>query len=242
MTETLDEQQQASDHAEASAEIALARLPELSLVESTFGLPGDSVHQNGLVLAGRTAEFDDWTQMGHSVARFNRWSRFALGDWLNWGAEMWPDGDLWAQAVEATPDERYAVASRVTGLKVETLRDYARVCERVPVGIRRTELGFSDHKPVAGLDPADQVIWLERMIQNGWDASQLKEEITAATRGPASEDDDGAVVVLDPPSSTADRAFEVLQLVASQGQPTSDGGLLVPAEVAAQVRALVGEE
>lgn len=223
-------------------EVALARLPEPSVIETAFGLPAGAVELNGLNLAASDLAYDAWEQMGHYLGAFNRWSRFALGDWLNWGAERFAgDGDIWAQATEATPSERYDVARRVTGLKVETLRNYASVCARVARPVRRVELGFSEHDAVAALDEAEQIEWLAKAVEEGWAREELRAAIREA-KNPTPEDDDGQVVQDPAEVSSGERAFEVLQLIVSQSQITSDGGLLVPPEIAAQARAAVGED
>jgi hypothetical protein len=225
---------------ETATDIALARLPSLPPIESAFGLPGGSIDQNGLVLGDRTLSFEEWAAMGHGLSRFNRWSRFAVGDWLNWGAEHL-DEDMWAQAIEAAPSERYEVGSRITGLKVETLRNYASLCHRVPVGVRRVELGFSDHEPVAALDAEQQVIWLERMVENSWDRAELRQAIKDAFSAAPVEGGDDEVVVL-PPISIHQRKEEILDLIYANAQPTEQGGALISAEVWAQVRAVCGDE
>lgn len=234
-------------------EVALARLPEPSMIENAFGLPAGAVELNGLNLAAADLEYPAWEQMGHFLGAFNRWSRFALGDWLNWGQERFAgDGDIWAQATEATPSERYDVAHRVTGLKVETLRNYASVCGRVPRKLlngegvqadhRRVELGFGEHEAVAALELGDQAYWLNRAVEESWNREDLRNAIREAKNPTSEEDDDGGQVVHEEELSTGERAFEVLQLIVGRSQVTSDGGLLVPPEIAAQARAAVGEE
>lgn len=233
-----------SGTAEASRELELSRLPEPSQLEILFKLPENTIDPNGLDLTPtHQLTYEQWEEIGHYIGRFSRWSRFALGDWLNYGAEAFAENDAWAQATEANPQERYDVAHRVTGLKVETLRNYASLCDRIKVGVRRVELGFSEHEPVAALDPEDQSAWLARAVEESWDRGQLRDAIRESRNPQPFEGGDAPPEVLPVPQmSIGERAFDLVQLVVNQGQPTSDNGLLVSAEIAAQCRALVGEE
>jgi len=83
------------------------------------------------------------------------------------------------------------------------------------------------------------VYWLNEAVVNGWDRETLRAEIKKAKSG---EPTQGQQTVIDRPASLAQRALEVLNLVAHQGQPTSDGGAVISAEVWAQVRSVIGEE
>lgn len=223
-------------------ELELARLPETGQLELAFKLPEGTLDVNGLALGAVQITYEEWEQVGHYIGRYNRWSRFALGDWLNWGEEAFAESDQWAQATEATPQERYDVGNRVTGLKVETLRNYASVCKRIPIGIRRIELGFSEHEPVAALDPDDQAAWLAKAVENGWDRSALRDAIREAKSPPAEDEPDGTVTILPPPLSRFERIEQAASLVFHQSQPTSEGGALVPPEAWAQLTAALGEE
>lgn len=224
-------------------EVALSRLPEPAKVENAFGLPTGAVDINGLSLGGNILTYEEWERMGHQISQFGRWTSFAIGDWLNWGMEAFAESDVWAQATEATPSERYDVGNRVTGLRVETLRNYSSVCNRVPIENRRSELSFRSHDAVAALDLEDQVVWLDRAVDNGWDSVDLREAIRdSKTAPPADDDEPGTTQVLDPPLSIGERIEQAARLVYNQGQPTSEGGALVPAEPWAQLAAALGEE
>lgn len=230
-----------NDIATANA-LELSRLPDTGQLELAFKLPDGSIDVNGLALGAAPLSYDEWEQIGHYIGRFNRWSRFALGDWLNYGEQAFAEDDQWAQATEATPAERYDIGNRITGLKVETLRNYAWVCKHIPLGIRRPELGFTDHEPVAALDPDDQAAWLSRAVENGWSRSDLRDAIRAEKNPPAEEEPEGTVTVLPPSLSRAEQIEQAAALVYHQAQPTSEGGALVPAEAWAQLRAALGEE
>jgi len=217
--------------------IAESRLPALREVGQLFLFPPDSVHLRGLVLTDTAMEFDTWTTILHNIGEFAESSRFWLGDALAFGADLF--GEDHAQAVEGTPQELYDVAHRITGLKVATLENYASLCRSVPLDVRRVELGFTIHEAVRALDREEQVYWLNEAVVNGWDRETLRAEIKKAKSG---EPTQGQQTVIDRPASLAQRALEVLNLVAHQGQPTSDGGAVISAEVWAQVRSVIGEE
>lgn len=218
---------------------ALARLPGLEDVGVAFGLPSHAMHVNGLQLTNPDTTFDEWQQMGHVIGAFGRWHRFALGDWLLFGEAIF--GEDSAQAVESHPQERYDVAMRVTGLQVETLRNYVRICQSVPLPIRRVELDFSIHEAVAALDRDDQIYWLGRAVDEGLDRAQLREAIKESKRPPR-DDDEPEVEDAPPPKTKAERLAEAASLVFHQAQPTSDGGVLVGPEPWAQFCAALGEE
>lgn len=218
-------------------EIAESRLPALREVGQLFLFPPDSVHLRGLVLTDTAMEFDTWTAMLHKIGEFSESSRFWLGDALAFGADLF--GEAHAQAVEGTPQELYDVAHRITGLKVATLENYASLCRSVPLDVRRIELGFTVHEAVRALDRDEQVYWLNEAVVNAWDRETLRSEIKKAKSG---EPATGQQTVLERPASLAQRALEVLNLVAHQGQPTSDGGAVISPEVWAQVRSVIGEE
>jgi len=217
--------------------IAESRLPALREVGQLFLFPPDSVHLRGLVLTDTAMEFDTWTTILHNIGEFAESSRFWLGDALAFGADLF--GEAHVQAVEGTPQELYDVAHRITGLKVATLENYASLCRSVPLDVRRVELGFTVHEAVRALDRDEQVYWLNEAVVNGWDRETLRAEIKKAKSG---EPTQGQQTVIDRPPSLAQRALEVLNLVAHQGQPTSDGGAVISAEVWAQVRSVIGEE
>jgi hypothetical protein len=229
----------APELAQEAYDIAEARLPALNDVGDVFAFPPGSVHLRGLVLTDTAMEFDDWTRILHNIGEFSESSRFWLGDTLAFGADLF--GEDHAQAVEGTPQELYDVAHRITGLKVPTLENYASLCRSVPLDVRRVELGFTVHEAVRALDRDEQVYWLNEAVVNGWDRETLRAEIRAAKKGePVPEK--GQQEILDRPVSLAQRALEVLNLVAHQGQPTSDGGAVISAEVWAQVQAVIGED
>lgn len=225
---------------ETATETAVARLPDFGQLELAFELPEGTLHPNGLQLTNPDMTFDSWTQIMHRIGAFARWSRFALGDALLFGEAVF--GEDSAQAVEGTAAERYDVAQRVTGLQVATLQNYASLCARIPIPVRRIELDFSTHEPVAALERDEQVYWLEQAVVNGWDRGALRQAIKDAKNPPAEDDGVDAVMVLDAPLSRTERLEQAAALVYQTGQPTSEGGALVPPDSWRQLAAALGEE
>jgi hypothetical protein len=225
--------------ASTAVDVALSRLPELEQVGVALALPAGSIDVNGLRLTNPATTFDEWQQYGHVIGAFGRWHRFALGDWLLFGEAIF--GEESAQAVESTASERYDVAQRVTGLQIETLRNYVRICQLVPLPIRRVELDFSIHEAVAALDREDQIYWLAQAVENGWDRASLRQAIKDAKNPPADDDVD-VLPPADPPMTRYEQLQEAAARVFHQAQPTSEGGALVPAEPWSAFCAALGEE
>lgn len=236
--EAASEPAEIPESATRATEVALARLPDLREIEPVFELPAGAIHPNGLQLSIPGMSFDDWTSIGHRIGAFSRWSRFALGDWLLFGEEIF--GEDSAQAVEGTPAERYDVARRVTGLEVGTLQNYASLCARIPLPIRRTELNFSAHEPVAALERDEQIHWLDQAVANGWDRSSLRDAIRDAKRPPS--EDPPPAEVLDPQRSRAERLEDAVHLAIKQAQPTTEGGATIPPAPWKQILEAAGEE
>lgn len=87
-------------------------------------------------------DFDEWCTYGHRLARHEAEFTFAVGDWLLYGAEHFPD--------------RYMLAAATTGLAQQTLANATSVAKRVPPERRRADLSWSQHAEVAHLPAHDQ--------------------------------------------------------------------------------------
>lgn len=226
-----------------SVEVALARLPELDDVGGVLGLPADAMHHSGLILTDNEMTYDDWSAIGHRIAMFNRWSKFALADWILFGDRIFGE-DAVEQAVESTASERYDVAQRITGLKVATLMNYVSIGRRIPPLIRRIELTLSEHEPVAGLERPDQIYWLDQCVRNSWDRDELREAIRngRGDDGTPHGPDGPPSRIMDPsPRNLSDRVEHAARLCFERAQPTVNGGVIIPAEPWAQLRAALGE-
>lgn len=199
----------------------------------------ETIHHSGLMLTDPELPFDSWQEIGRRLGGGVRWARFAVGDWLIFGQAVYSEDDQWAQATEATPAERYDLAQRVTGLDIGTLRNYATVCRAVPHANRRLELGISMHQAVAKLPVEEQAEWLDKAIVEGWDRDTLRKAIAGESLDPADEAE--VLPVDDDHLSASELRDRALSAVWETGQPTEDGGALVPAETWARVGAALGK-
>lgn len=104
-----------------------------------------------------------------SAGRVKRSMSWWIGDLINFGEGMYPD--------------RYSQAMEATGLRYETISNYAWVCRRVARSRRRDRLAFGIHAEVAPLPPREQTHWLSEAAKNGWTTSELREAIRWARMG-----------------------------------------------------------
>ena len=102
---------------------------------------------------------------GRGYSARARRSRVSLvvGDWLNYG--------------DAEYGEMYAQAAATTGLEYASLDHCKVVANSIEFGRRRPNLTWSHHHEVAGLEPDEQDLWLERAEANGWTVKELRASI-----------------------------------------------------------------
>lgn len=228
-----------AEAASQSQEVALARIPGLlEAVGSSLDVPSSAIHINGLELTNPDMTFEEWVKVGHGIGQMGRWHRFALGDWILFGEALY--GEDSSQALESTTSERYDVAQRCTGLALETLKNYVRICQAVPLPIRRVELDFTMHEAVVALDREDQIYWLGQAVEHAYDRSDLRQAIKDAKNPPAEQQQ--VVDPVDPPMTRTEVLMEAASRVFHQAQPTSEGGALIPAEPWHAFVSALGEE
>lgn len=192
-----------------------------------------------LTLTDPDMPYERWEDLGRFFGGIDKRFRWYLGDWLIFGEAIY--GEQHAQAVEATTQERYSLAERVTGLDHGTLMNIRSVCNRVLKPQRREELGFWIHAEVAPLEPQEQEQWLQAAIDNGWSRSDLRDAIRAASNQPPEDDPpepEGGGTYLSQSEAIAQAARTVYRTA----QPTSNNEYLVPAESMAQLAVALGEE
>ena len=129
------------------------------------------VTDTSLVFTGEPT-LETWGKIGEMLGKFDRWTPWAIGDWLIFGDYYGEDA---SQYVEAT------------GVHPKTAANYAYVCSKVPHSRRREELDFSHHEAVANLGPDDQTEFLDRAIGNSLTVSDLREMARAKRRGEPTE-------------------------------------------------------
>ena len=80
-------------------------------------------------------------------------------------------------AAEAVLGEAYPQAVAASGLKEQTVMNYASVCRRVPPHLRRAELDMGHHAAVMKLDEQGQEEWLEVAAAGTWTVAVLRRAI-----------------------------------------------------------------
>jgi hypothetical protein len=181
--------------------------------------------------------FEQWESLGRFLGRMDHAIRWWIGDWLNFGEEVY--GEDSAQAVESTRGERYDEAERVTGLAPQTLMNISSVCRRIAKSRRRPELYFSTHEVVASLEPDEQKEWLDRAVTEEWSSHDLRAAIYESqgrTTGASSDPDPGAGGL-----TNQERLEAAARLVFYQGQPQRSGDVLVPGEAWTHLASALGE-
>ncbi len=117
--------------------------------------------------------FDAWEAALGSLMVAHDSLPWLLGDCLNAGKAAF--GEDYSQAL---PDTRKAQ---------ETYRVYKWVAEKVPVVTRVTELSWSHHRAVAGLEPPEQARWLARAQTEGMSLKALTQALKPVAAPPAAE-------------------------------------------------------
>ena len=187
--------------------------------------------------------YEQWENFGRALGAVGRAASFWIGDWLIFGESIY--GEDHAQAIEPDAADRYELTQRVTGLAHQTLLNASSVCRRVPRERRRSELTFGHHAVVAPLEPAEQIEWLQRAIDEAMSVSDLRAAIRAA-KSPGAEivDDDESGpsdgTVAD--ESIDDRLDAAATAVYVQAQATGRGVFEVPDPAIHALGAALGRE
>lgn len=151
-------------------------------------------------------DFNAWEAEGQRLSTINRGSSWWIGDWLLYCANEW--------------GERYSEARRITGMDPKTLRNIRWVAASIEPERRRSQLSYSHHELIAGLEIGEQEEWLERAVADRMTVEDLRFELRAAERGGYS-----------PRSSGADTASASTVVTC----PKCGDAIEVPGEVRAQI-------
>jgi hypothetical protein len=106
-----------------------------------------------------------WDEYGRRIARAGNGTNWWLGDWLRFGIREYGD--------------KYAVASRITGYHEQTLMNYVYVAAHVPIAVRRSDVSWSHHAELTKFTEAEQVHWLERVVDEAMSIADLRRELRA---------------------------------------------------------------
>jgi len=108
--------------------------------------------------------FDEWMQIGNFLKQVNKCVLWWLGDWLNFGENIY--GEKYSQALDET-DYSYS-----------SLSGAAWVCNKIEICRRRQNLSWSHHAEVASLDENKQEIYLDSAEKNAWSRNRLRLEVS----------------------------------------------------------------
>lgn len=128
----------------------------------TDGLPGD-LSVIGMTLS-EDLTFEEWSELGQQLQNMERSIMWWIGDWLRFGERKF--GEEAAQAVQEK-----------TGYGEDTVRVAVWVSERIDPVTRVTDLTWSHHREVAGLEPKEQVELLKIAKTEGLSTRDLKKRV-----------------------------------------------------------------
>jgi len=109
---------------------------------------------------------DSWSALISHLGTIEAGVPWWIGDALVFGDHAY--GSKYADAVEST------------GLRLQTLKNYAWVARSVPPKNRDAALPWRLHREIARLDPRQQRAWLKRAKAGGWATDDLRRELVAA--------------------------------------------------------------
>lgn len=117
----------------------------------------------GLRLKDPSLPYERFEELCFMLGAMHGAVRFAIGDALIQGEVLY--GEESFQAFEAL------------GLSEDGKREYRRVSDRVPLGIRRAAVSWSHHRAIAPLPPPEQEAWLDRIETEGLSHHALRDEL-----------------------------------------------------------------
>ena len=135
----------------------------MSIIQIGGQVAGISISAMGARVTGEPLE-DTLENLMHQIATAEKCCKFVLGDLMNAASRLYGD--------------KYARWADITGLEIQSLRDIASTCNRVPIDMRRAgELSFAHHREVAALAPVEQVKWLQVAENNNLSRDRLVKSI-----------------------------------------------------------------
>jgi len=130
-----------------------------------LAIPGARATETGLRLPPTLTE-GQWLEVGHTLARLERASRWLIGDWINFGRHRYGEG--------------FEEAAAQVGLDPQSVQDCAWVARAVPITVRHRSLSWSVHRVVAPFPARDQQRWLAAAERHHWSVRELRAEIGQA--------------------------------------------------------------
>jgi N6-adenosine-specific RNA methylase IME4 len=174
---------------------------QMSEATEPFNIGAYEFTMTGLVVHGEPT-FKEHQSVGDFIQRAVKASEWWFGDWLRYGEsrEDWQSKDGKARLEQAV---------NTTGLSEKRLMNIRSVAAIDP-SRRRETVEFGLHAELAGMEPAEQTRWLDRIESNGWNRAELRNQIRAAARtrvikGQAHLEGMYRVIYADPPWLYGDR-------------------------------------
>jgi len=115
-------------------------------------------------------DYAAWVAAGRQLGAIGRGSQWWIGDWLRYGSGQW--------------GEKYVEASKITGYDTGSLRNMASLASQFDLSRRRDNLTWGHHAAVAGLEPAEQDVWLDQATALKLSVADLRIEIRHMRHGP----------------------------------------------------------
>jgi len=157
------------------------RSPILDLVKSSGELDGSATGLN--LPPGMT--FEEWSEVGHKLARINRAWRWWAGDWLHYGEQAF--GEMAAQAMNDL------------GVDYQTLANCAWVAGKIPPSRRRENLSWSHHEAIAGMDDP---IAADTLLDQAENQHLTTKDLRVLVKGPKDVPEPESTPVLEQPLLT----------------------------------------
>jgi len=134
-----------SDH--PPGDLPVTREPHGLLKGKALPTPEDATYGPTSLTLREGLSWERWVEIGNTLQQMEKSVNWWVGDWLQYGERTY--GEKYTQAVEAT------------GMKAQTLMNYAWVASKVNLCVRRDSLSWSHHKEVASLPEPKQAQWLD---------------------------------------------------------------------------------
>lgn len=121
--------------------------------------------------------WEEWALQGSIFQDLSDSLPWVIGDWLNEGERRY--------------GETYTQATKATGQKVETLKQYKWVTAAIPKEKRYpadSGISFTHHRLVAKLPQKQRDAWLAQAYAHQWSSAELAERLRRAQEGKGAAD------------------------------------------------------
>jgi hypothetical protein len=130
--------------------------------DGSMVFPGFQLTARGLAVTGELT-IDGWVKIGRLLRRLKSSLQMFVGDWCAYGERVW--------------GKSYEDFAAITGYKVASLYELARVMRAVDFSIRIEKLHFGHYQIVAALPPAEQATALQWAVDSNASIAQFRQHI-----------------------------------------------------------------